>query len=285
MKPTFKKLLAVASLLAASLFGLTPAAHATTPFTFNGITCNQYNGSPFPANGHYYDCTHGAPYTNYNANAQFVINNILNSVGFTKVKPVLQTAPSTSIFIFNDAVDMVGWFTTGAWGAPQKQAAWTTYKGVTGSSLDHAGATPCQSRIFVAYGSGVYPNEIIEGVSQFQGAVAHEVGHCFDNYANGSVPPSTRVGMTNKMVLDKAYMLAHDANGVNDFNTYAYWLNDSRELFAEEFSYAENGSSIAVDNLIANYYSCTLVYTKKWMSDQRDPTPAEYIALGLGRCN
>lgn len=295
MKRTFKTLLAAAALAFVGLGSLLTATPAEAAITnvgpFNGITCRRYDGQNWPGNSHYYDCTVGAPYTGYNATAQGTINVILGSAAYPNVKNVLQTAPvSTSIFIFNNAVDMKAWFTTTPWGTPaERQQIWTQYKGITGSTLDPAAPAPCQSRIFVAFGSGNYPTVTVQGVSQFQSTVAHEIGHCYDAYAGGSLAnrPSGHQGMINAAAKDKAYLIANAPNGTGQslYNTYVYWLGDNAELFAQQFSYSYTGGNAGVNSVLAPYYACTRFYTQFWMKNQADPTPQNYTAGGLSRCN
>lgn len=294
MKRTIKSFLAAAGLAFIGL-GSSPA-NATTPVgPYNGVTCQRYDGSPFPANSRYFNCTHGSPYTGYNTTAQTVINNILNSAGYTQVKPVLQQGTGTKFYIFNDAVDTKAWWIyPTVWGTmTEKSDEWLAQKGNTAGTLDPTSVESCDVRIFVGVGSGsAYPTVTIQTNSQFTNTVAHETGHCFDGLWNA---PTSYARLSDSTMFvnlhgkDLTYMMSNDPNyAAHISNTppgYGYWLNNRDELFAEEFARTEVGSILPVDNNIGQYWSCTLKYTQTWMKFKRDPTPAEFTAAGLSRCN
>jgi hypothetical protein len=219
-----------------------------------------------------------------------VINMITGSVAYPNVKNVLQTAPSTSIFLFNNAWDMTAWFSTVPWGTPaEKLATWNRYKDTAGSTLDPLAPTPCQSRIFVAAAKNAYDQMVVLSTSEFQSSVAHEIGHCYNAYAGGTIAnrPSNRAGMSAAAAKDKAYLLANAPNGTGQalFNTYSYWLNNMDELFAQQFSKSYVGNSTGPNQVLTSYYQCTRFYTQFWMKNQASPTPANYTAGGLSRCN
>jgi hypothetical protein len=293
MKRTFKSWLAAAALAfvgLGSLLTASPAHAAITPVTQNSVTCNRYDGGLFPANSRYFNCTHGAGFTGYNSTAQSTINLVLNSVGYPQVRPVLQNGTGTRIFIFNDAMDMGAWWTypVACCTTAQKQQIYSAYFGSSAATLDPNQIDACDVRVFVAKAVSGYPVVVKQTTSEFTSTVAHELGHCFDALTNAPTSythlsaSSTFNTLYNK---DKLYLQTNDPNYATDIVTYAYWLNNKDELFAQEFARTEVGSNMPVDNVIGQYMSCTLKYTQTWMKFKRNPTAAEFTSAGLSRCN
>jgi hypothetical protein len=290
-----RKTLAGIAALAVAIIGFVsfaPMAHAQVtlkPIAVNGVTCNQHNGGTYPENGFFYDCTDAHP--GYGPMALSAIQHDTEAgTTYPDVQATLMKAPETSLFVFDDAIAMNAWFSAPGTccTSAQNKAAYNTWAGLSGSSLAPTATISCDSRVwaYLATTPPSYPLEVAEGSSIFSQATQHELGHCFDWLSTGvATTPSTRAGMTAAMAKDKAYMMAHDANYAADYAANVYWLGSGPELFAEEFAIPENGTVIAVDTLINDYWQCSEFYTTWWMKNLASPTAADYTAYALSRCN
>jgi len=291
----FKKILSTLAVLSFAIIGsfsVAPPANAAVVIVDilqNGVTCHQHTNAAYPEDGHFYDCTNLHKSYATTALGRFKAWVSAGSA-YPQVGPTLTSAPKASLYVFDDPIDYKA-FNTPGWGntLAQRTAAWTAYQGVTGATILPSSPNPCVSNVWGYVPSNVagavYPAEIVQGTSVFQGSTAHELGHCFNSLA--ALPwPSTLSGMTNAMTKDKAYMQANDPNYATDYSGQnLYWLQSNEELFVEEFNYTEVNATTVITGLIRDYWKCSTFYTKWWMVHRASPAAADYTAGNLARCN
>ena len=237
----------------------------------NGVMCDiRINGSLWPVNGtssnpRFYYCgsdtaaNRGHPVYNSLKGVSSLESAVGSDMSSDNVKVyVLKSPLQYATASGNDPED--------TWNAQANEPAFSLFNGEEGST---------QNAIIVYEQvpdvSAGYPNLEDNDEDLMSHDAKHEAGHHFDKHFTGSQLSATST-YQNLHPDDDTYETNNNPNHASDSVAFAYWWDDTEELFAEQFAIVFGSNERDVDVPTSNYYFCTKQFVFGWARNQAAPS-------------